>query len=771
MSETVRKTTRSPVPAPAPVFRHPRKSVSRQMYERFERRKVWRRCIAALYVVSFAVYLSWRFTIIAPDSLFLSVTFYVAEWLGFILGLIGIITTWDYNHREPLPCPPGLSVDVFVTTFKEPLHIIRRTVMAAKALEYPHKTWVLDDGKRDEVKALAEELGLGYLRRPDNKNAKAGNLNYGFAHTSADFVMSIDADHIVLPHALDILLGFFADENVALVQTPQDYYNTDAFQYMKSARTKGLWHDQSSYYNVIEPCGDKINAATCIGTGVVYRRSAIESIGGIPTDSITEDIHTSLKLQKRGYRIAFINEPVAYGMAEADLGEFYKVRRRWAHGNIHAVEVENIRFCKGLNWRQRLQYMALELVYLEGWQQLLLFAVPVIALLTGKQPFQLSLFNVFIMLAFPAYVALLSQEGGCGFTRYWAGQVLAMARWPIHIVSTAGLFRIKMPFVSSSKNNGRSVNWRLMAPQLAVMGLSLGALGYGITRLRENFQTGALYQFFAGWFTQGHMPATDFHALLAQGYTTDLIAVSGFWVLFAVARGAAFIQKVFYAARNNYDYFRFHVPLPVILDSKDGYGCATVISEDWISFTDYREGPHVVPSGTIDLTIVMPAGTLPVKVAVERVEGRKVEGRLVFETERQRDMLANGLYSVDWHREFQHRNAYFPTPSDVVMKCLRLGAPLETDHGPWRAALCRGEGEAAKSTYAIMANYKSYPQAASLLTFQKREIGDEVSGALFCDGVLKDFRCRVTGLEPLSSLVEKGLDGAAPARYRVSIVA
>ena len=742
------------------------------MYERFERRKAWRRFISGLYIVSFGIYLVWRSTIIAPDSLFLSVTLYVAEWMGFILGMVGLVTSWDYNHRDPLPCPEGLSVDVFVTTFKEPLHVIRRTLLAAKALEYPHKTWVLDDGKRAEVRGIAEELGLGYLRRPDNKNAKAGNLNYGFAHTRADFVMSIDADHIVLPHALNIMLGFFADENVALVQTPQDYYNTDAFQYMRSAGTKGLWHDQSSYYNVTEPCGDKINAATCIGTGVVYRRSAIEGIGGIPTDSITEDIHTSLKLQKKGHRIVYINEPVAYGIAEADLGEFYKVRRRWAHGNIHAVEVENIRFCKGLTPRQRLQYMALELVYIEGWQQLLLFSVPIIALFTGEQPFRLSLFNVFVMLAFPIYTALLTQEAGCGFSRYWASQVLAMARWPIHIVACAAFFRIKMPFVSSSKNNGRRVRWQLMAPQLAVMILSLAATAYGIFRLHDNFQVGALYQFFRDWLALGRIPGVDFHAILPKGYTTDLVAVSGFWAMFAVVRGVSFIQKVLYAARNNHDFFRFQVPLPVILDSKEkGYGCISAISEDWVSFTDYREGPHVVPSGIVSMNIAMPAGPLRAKVAVEKVEGRQVEGRLIFESEKERDELADGLYSVDWHREFQHRNAYFLTPSDLVMKCLRLGAPLETELGPWRAALCQNRGEPSKPVYAIMANYRSYPQAASFLTFQKLEVGDEVSGSLFCEGALKSFRCVVTGLEPLSSLVEKGLDGAMPARYRATVVA
>ena len=771
MSVNVTQKSRPPETIPMPATPPARNSVSRQMFERFERRKTWRRCLSALYIVSFAAYLSWSFTIIDPQSLFLSVLFYVTECLGFVLGLIGVVTTWDYNHRDPLPCPENLSVDVFVTTYKEPLHIIRRTAMAAKAIEYPHETWVLDDGRRAEVRAMAEELGLRYLSRPDNKNAKAGNLNFGLGHSSADFVMSLDADHIALPHALNIMLGFFADEKVALVQTPQDYYNTDAFQYMNSGLTKGLWHDQSSYYNIIEPCGDKINAATCIGTGVVYRRSAIDSIGGIPTDSITEDIHTSLKLQKKGYQIAYLNEPIAYGLAEESLSEFYKVRHRWAHGNIHAVEVENIRFCGGLTWRQRFQYMALELVYLEGWQQLLLFIIPVVALVTGEQPFRLTIFNMLIVLFYPVYITLLSLEAGCGFTRFWAGQVLAMTRWPIHIVACAALFRTKLKFRSSTKNTGKRVNWGLMMPQLTVTVASLAAVVFGVFKLSLNFKTGALSMIVTSYFSAGHFPNVDVHAELPKHYTMDLVAISGFWALYTVARGCAFLRKVVGDARNNHEFCRFRIPLPLILDSKSGYGCVSSISEDWVRFIDCREGPHAVSSGTINATIVMPAGPLPVRVAVERVDGRTVEGKLVFESEKQRDMLANGLYSVDWHREFMPRTAYFLTPSDLILKWLGHPDPQERPTGAWRAVLCQRDGQGASAVYGIMAKHKKDPTTASLLTFKVLATGEEILGTVFSDGRTESLRCRVTGIEPLSSLVEKGLDGAIPARYTVKVVA
>ncbi len=749
----------------------PRISVSRQMYERFERRKLWRRMLAGVYVVSFSVYLAWCFTIIEPSSLFLSCSFFAAECLGFILGLIGIITTWDYNHRDPLPCPANLSVDVFVTTFKEPLHVIRRTAMAAKAIDYPHKTWILDDGKRDEIKEMAKELGLLYLRRPDNANAKAGNLNYGFAHSKADFVLSLDADHIVLPHALDIMLGFFADKEVALVQTPQDFYNTDAFQYFAARGGEGLWHDQSSYYNIIEPCGDSINAATCIGTGVVYRRSAITDIGGIPIDSVTEDIHTSLKLQKQGYRVVFINEPVAYGIAEENLGEFYKVRHRWAHGNIHAVEVENVRFCKGLTLRQRLQYLALELVYLEGWQQLLIFLVPAIALLSGQQPFRITVFNMLVVMTFPIFIALLTLESGCGFNRFWAGQVLSMIRWPIHIISCVAVFRRKMPFRTSAKNTGKRIRWTLMLPQLGVMALNLVAFIYGVFYLSRHFKVGVLSMLVSKIVTTGHIPDIDVDAVLPRGYNTDLLLVAGFWSLYTVARGAAFIRKVISDARNNHDLVRFRVPLPVIFDGKGGdYGRVSAISENWIRFADYREGLHAVAGGTMNITLVMPGGRLSVKVAVENVEGRDIEGRLLFSSQAQADQLGNGLYSVDWHREFLHRNAYFPTPSDVLLRWLGLQSRQHWRY-PWHAMLYHEVKEGAgTASYAIVSMFDNKTEA-SFIAFNEIEENVQVTGLVFADDGMRTLRAIVIGREPLSSLTPHGLDGAVVSRYRLRIVA
>lgn len=750
----------------------PRLSVSRQMADRFARRKLWRRFIAVVYVVALTSYLAWRFTIINPDSLVLSIAYYTAEVFGFILGLCVILNTWNYSHREPPPAPDGLSVDVFVPAYKEPLHIIRRTLMAARDIRYPHGTFLLDDGKREDLKRLAHELGVQYLRREGNAHAKAGNLNYGLAHSRADYVMVFDADHIALPHALDVMLGFFTDEKVSMVQTPQDYYNIDAFQYINARRSGALWHDQSAFYNIAEPAGDCVNASSCVGTGVVYRRSALDRIGGIPTATVTEDIHTSLKLHKAGYETVFLNESIAYGVAASDLSEYYKTRHRWGHGNLHALMLENILFSRGLTFKQRLHYLSLGLVYLEGWQQLLLFTIPLIALVFGLQPFTITIFNVLVVLAFPVLSYTLLQELGCGFARFWANEIFSMARWPVYLASAAGLFGGKMAFKSSSKALQGKVNWRLMIPQITVMAASLLSLGYAVWRLSQSgFRMGPIAEFSRSLVTDFAVPYTNIHRVMNEGYTVDLVVIAGAWALYSTLRAVLFIRKVLRDARNTHDYFRFRVPVPAQLDGPH-YTCITGLSEEWVQLSG---GPGIdMPQQGMEFSFLayLPPGPLRLSAVVEKSGtaggAAVIEARLLWRDEKSRDALAASLYSVDWHREFLHRNAYFLTPSDIVSACLTLRSPRAAPQHDWHAVLVEN-GDGYKN-YGILSRLHSN-SAASLIVFNALAAGKRYGILEFSGKNILPAKLEITGDEPLHSLVQEGLDGAIARRYAAHVVA
>jgi cellulose synthase (UDP-forming) len=88
-----------------------------------------------------------------------------------------LFMVWRLAVRTTPPAPVGATVDVFVPSFNEPVEMLRRTLQAALRIDYPHQTWLLDDGNRPEARALAESPGCRYLTRPENVDAKAGNFN------------------------------------------------------------------------------------------------------------------------------------------------------------------------------------------------------------------------------------------------------------------------------------------------------------------------------------------------------------------------------------------------------------------------------------------------------------------------------------------------------------------------------------------------------------------------------------------------------------------
>ena len=192
-----------------------------------------------------------------------------------------------------------VDVDVFITTFGEDIDVIRRTVEAAVRMQGRHRTYVLDDGHSDEVRSLAHECGAFYFRRAERAHAKAGNVNNALARTSGQFFVILDADFVPAPTFLVETLPFFARNSVAFVQTPQVYGN------LKNFISRGAGYMQTVFYTLIQPGRNRFNAAFCVGTNVMFRRTAIQEIGGMYTESKSEDVWTSLLLHDIPELIAF----------------------------------------------------------------------------------------------------------------------------------------------------------------------------------------------------------------------------------------------------------------------------------------------------------------------------------------------------------------------------------------------------------------------------------------------------------------------------------
>jgi cellulose synthase (UDP-forming) len=354
------------------------------------RRRRW--SIRAIALVALGVtggYLFWRATsTLDPSNPWLSVALLVLE-IHAALGLVLFtFSLWDVDAR-PVPAPPG-EVDgriaVLIPTYNEAPDILLPTIAAAVAMRIRHETWVLDDGDRPEVARLATELGARYLARPTHEHAKAGNLNHALGIVEADFVAVLDADHVASPDFVAHTLGYFADPTVALVQTPQDFYNRASFEHAAAGSEQDAFHEQTLFYRIIQPGKNRWNAAFWCGTGAVVRVAALREVGGVATDTITEDIHTTIRLHRRGWRTVYHNEVLARGLAAGDAETYQAQRLRWGTGAMQVLHSENPLYVRGLTLGQRFGYAATLLGWFDAWRSLGFLVLPIIVVLTGSVP-------------------------------------------------------------------------------------------------------------------------------------------------------------------------------------------------------------------------------------------------------------------------------------------------------------------------------------------------------------------------------------------------
>ena len=346
------------------------------------------RSLALVALAVTAAYLVWRTTSTVDLAVWwVSIPLLVLEFHA-ALG-IGLFTfsLWDVDRRPSTHevHETTARIAVLVPTYNESVDVLTPTVAAALAMHLPHETWVLDDGSRPEVERLAAELGARYLTRPDHAHAKAGNINHALGVIEADFIAVLDADHVAAPDFLVHTLGYFDDPAVALVQTPQEFYNTDSFEHEDDGGTE-RFHEQALFYRVLQAGKNRWGGAFWCGTGAVVRLSALRAVGGVATETITEDIHTTIRLHRRGWKTVYHNEVLARGLAAGDAATYQLQRLRWGTGAMQVLRRENPLFVSGLSLAQRLSYGATLLGWFDAWRSLGYLLLPVAVLVTGAIP-------------------------------------------------------------------------------------------------------------------------------------------------------------------------------------------------------------------------------------------------------------------------------------------------------------------------------------------------------------------------------------------------
>lgn len=250
------------------------------------------------------------------------------------------------------------AVDVVIATYNEPLAVLEKTIIGALALDWPQlRVWVADDGRRAWLRDWCLARGAGYIIRPDNAHAKAGNLNHALALTEAPFLAVLDADFVPQRNWLMRSMGFFADPGVGIVQVPHSFYNHDPLQQNLALRD-AIPDDQRFFFEAIMPGRDGWDAAFCCGSNGILRRTALQAIGGrLPQGSITEDMLLTLALLRHGYVTRYLNEPLAFGLAPESLTAFFVQRARWARGGIQLLFLKEGPLGPGLKLSQRLFFL------------------------------------------------------------------------------------------------------------------------------------------------------------------------------------------------------------------------------------------------------------------------------------------------------------------------------------------------------------------------------------------------------------------------------
>jgi cellulose synthase (UDP-forming) len=284
-----------------------------------------------------------------------------------------------YIHGE------HVSIDVFIPVYGEPVEEIQETAIAARDMHGLHSTFILDDGESDTIEAMARRVGVGYIRRPKHDHAKAGNINYALSKTKGDYFIILDADFAAKRDFLYETLPFFEDPRMAMVQTPQYYNNARNFI------STGAGYMQHVFYSMLMAGKNRFNAAFCVGTCVVFRRKAIEEVGGIYQQSKSEDIWTSLKLHENGWRTTYINKVLAEGKTPETLKAYSKQQLRWATGSFEIFLKSNPIFNRKLTADQRLQYFLTTSFYFTGFALFALLTLPALQIFLNISPVALSI--------------------------------------------------------------------------------------------------------------------------------------------------------------------------------------------------------------------------------------------------------------------------------------------------------------------------------------------------------------------------------------------
>lgn len=434
-------------------------------------------------------YLTWRFEVANWSGWWIAIPLFAAEAFGAIhcLGLQYTVWPWpapSINATEDATTKP---IFVFIPTVDEGVMILDATVRAALQArsaflrEYPHGSITIaicNDGKVagapdwQATERLAERLGVKCITRTVGGGAKAGNIEHArhvLGATGDALIVIFDADQQAHRDFFLKTIPPLGDPTIGWVQTGQYYRNLD--------NPVARWaHDQQAlFYQVLCPGKAAHNAAFICGTNVVIRASALDEIGGLPQNSVTEDFAASIMLH-RAWRSIFLTDKLAEGLGPMDLAAYFKQQRRWAVGTLSVLRTSwrdvFVPRRGGLKLEQRLQYALACTHYLCGVRDFIYLVAPLLFIITGIPAVRGSTLVLFLW-HFAPYM-LVSQAAFwnvCGRKSGWRGIVIGFGSFPVLIeAALVALLGIRISFgVTAKQRSGKRHYAHLLAHALAAL--------------------------------------------------------------------------------------------------------------------------------------------------------------------------------------------------------------------------------------------------------------------------------------------------------------
>jgi cellulose synthase (UDP-forming) len=456
-----------------------------------------RRFVMLLTMLTSIRHLLWRghetLDFSNPVAIGISLLIYGAEVMAFFAMSVGYFQVWGQSTNKSVSLsrftPNQLpTVDVMVCTYGEPVSVLYRSLVGCLSMEYPHKkVYLCDDGNRPEMKELAERLGAEYISRPDNEHAKAGNLNNALRYSQGELVLVFDADHVPCKSFLQETVGFFLDERMGFVQTPQHFFTDDPFQRNLLA-SQQINNEQDLFFHVIQPGNDYWGAAFFAGSGALFRRAALQSVDGFAVETITEDVHTGMRLHGKKWKSLYYNRDLAAGMAQESFADVIKQRLRWARGMTQIYCLENPLLARGLSMAQRICYFTGIWYFFHGLPRLIFMIAPLFFLLFGYKTVNSGFVEVLIYYI-PSFLATT-----LGYTiisrgvrhSFWSEVYetcfciyLSLTTFLTFLSPRRAKFRVTPKGGLIEKLN---FNWRIVFPQVMIAALTVVGIGMAIVR-------------------------------------------------------------------------------------------------------------------------------------------------------------------------------------------------------------------------------------------------------------------------------------------------